>query len=120
MSLIHTETGRSQLRRPKLAISVLLIILLGVIAVLAQPARVAFAASITVTTTTDEMTDNATCSLREAIIAANTNSNAHENACTAGSDSNTDTITLATGATYSLTIDGNAEDASATGDLDIL
>jgi CSLREA domain-containing protein len=83
------------------------------------PVRRPLAASITVNTTADEMTDNSTCSLREAIIAANSNSNAHEPHCKAGSNTSTDTITLASGATYSLTQDGTFEDNGEFGDLDI-
>ncbi|MBI4498577.1 MAG: CSLREA domain-containing protein [Chloroflexi bacterium] len=78
--------------------------------------RPVYGATISVTTTTDEATNNTTCSLREAIISANNNSNSHEDACTAGSGA--DTISL--GAfTYTLTITGQDEDAAATGDLDI-
>jgi len=66
-------------------------------------------AEFTVNTTTDE-NDGATVgnlSLREAVIAAN---------AAAGDD----TIILATGATYTLTIAGAAENSSGTGDLDII
>lgn len=52
------------------------------------PARPALAATITVDTATDENTNNAACSLREAITAANTD--AAYNGCAAGSG--TDTI----------------------------
>lgn len=72
---------------------------------------VAYATEYTVTITTDEddgPTDCASnpsdCSLREALDAANNN---------AGSD----TITLSSG-TYALSIDTDAENANATGDLD--
>ncbi len=58
---------------------------------------------------------NGNCTLREAVIAANTN--AAVDACTAGS-AGADTIVLAAG-TYTLTIGGAGEDASATGDLDV-
>jgi CSLREA domain-containing protein len=57
----------------------------------------AYAASITVTTTADENNTGASCSLREAITAANTN--AAVSGCSAGSG--TDTITLPAG-TYTL------------------
>jgi uncharacterized delta-60 repeat protein len=76
--------------------------------------------SITPTTTSDVLTDDDDCTLREAIIAANTNSNSHEDACAPGSSTSTDIITLADGATYSLTIAGSSDDASLTGDLDII
>lgn len=69
----------------------------------------------------DEQTDddptvsNGSCSLREAIIAANTN--AAVDSCSAGVGA--DTITLPFG-NYTLTIAGAGEDLSYTGDLDIL
>jgi len=71
------------------------------------PARVAQAATFTVTKTADS-NDGACdtdCSLREAIIAANTTPGA-------------DTIILPAGS-YTLTIGGDNEDSGATGDLDI-
>ncbi len=58
---------------------------------------------------------NGNCTLREAVIAANTN--AAMDACAAGSVG-ADTIVLAAG-TYTLSIPGVGEDASATGDLDV-
>jgi CSLREA domain-containing protein len=73
------------------------------------------AATITVNTATDETTDNTTCSLREAVISANSDSNAAEDACTAGSGA--DIINVPAG-TYNLTGAG-CEDAAATGDLDV-
>ena len=75
---------------------------------------IAQAAGITVNTTTDELTTNGNCSLREAIQAANTD--AAVDVCAAGSGA--DTITLPAG-TYTLTLTGAGEDANATGDLDI-
>ena len=75
------------------------------------------AATITVTTTDDEYDSNpAACSLREAVVAANTN--AAFGGCDAGSEG-MDTINLPAG-TYELTIDGQDEDQAATGDLDII
>lgn len=74
----------------------------------------ALAASITVTTTTDELNTDGDCSLREAVRAANLDRAV--DACTAGSGA--DTITLAAG-TYGLTRSGGGEQAAATGDLDI-
>src|SRR5215207_8368297 len=76
----------------------------------------AHAATITVTTTADELTDNTVCSLREALTAANTDSNTHEDACTAGNVA--DTVSLGAG-TYTLSIAGRGEDSNATGDLDV-
>src|SRR5689334_20306327 len=100
---------------PVLKAGSLLLVLLS--ALMIMPVGIAHAATITVTTTLDELTNNTTCSLREAIIAANTNSNAHENDCNPGSNTSTDTIRLANGETYWLTRSGSGEDASATGDL---
>ncbi|MEX0800109.1 MAG: choice-of-anchor Q domain-containing protein [Dehalococcoidia bacterium] len=74
----------------------------------------ASAATITVTTTDDELNADGDCSLREAIQAANTDSAV--DACTAGAGD--DIIDLPAG-TYTLTIAGAGEDANATGDLDI-
>jgi CSLREA domain-containing protein len=76
-----------------------------------------YAATITVTTTVDELTDpgpGTGCSLREAIQAANTDT--AFGGCPAGSG--TDVITLPAGI-YILTI-GGVDDTNAGGDLDIL
>jgi CSLREA domain-containing protein len=77
----------------------------------AFPAR---AAIIQVDTTTDERNSDGDCSLREAIVAANTD--AASDACGAGSG--TDQINVPAG-TYSLTITGAGEEAALTGDLDL-
>jgi CSLREA domain-containing protein len=77
---------------------------------------------IHVTTTGDVLADDGLCSLREAVIAANTNtaSGASQGECRAGSDSQTDLIILAEGGTYSLTLDSSLEeDGALDGDLDI-
>lgn len=84
----------------------------------APPARAS--ATITVTTTQDVLNGNdGLCSLREAIIAANTDtaSGPATGECPAGSGA--DTINLPAGV-FTLTIAGSNKDASATGDLDIL
>lgn len=61
-------------------------------------------ATITVTTTADEGGDNnGYCSLREAILAANTNSNAHESGCVAGVGAS-DVIVLPAGQTFFLNL----------------
>src|SRR6476659_7405656 len=75
----------------------------------------AYAATIDVTTFTDNLINNGDCSLREAIQAANTDSAV--DACPAGSGA--DTIQLLAG-TYTLSIVGANEDMNQTGDLDIL
>jgi CSLREA domain-containing protein len=90
-------------------------------------APAANAATINVTTTADDFAGatSATCSLREAVQAANTNSNliaGSPGGCTAGEDgiigSVTDTITIQAGTTYPLTRNG-VDDTNSAGDLDI-
>lgn len=78
-------------------------------------ATAAAGGEITVTTTTDELNVDGDCSLREALVAANTNSGVDD--CAAGADGQ-DTIVLRP-VTYRLTIPGRGEDASETGDLDV-
>lgn len=80
----------------------------------AGPVQVAAAASLTVTTTADELNADGDCSLREAVRAANTNLPVDQ--CPAGGS--TDTITLP-GGTYRLGLAGADEDAALTGDLDL-
>lgn len=79
------------------------------------PFRARTGVGIEVTTTTDDLTSNGNCTLREAVQAANTN--LAVDACAAGT-SGLDTITLAAG-TYALSLAGAGEDANATGDLDV-
>jgi len=74
------------------------------------------AATIDVTTTADELTNNNQCSLREAIINTNDDAATHSD-CAAGSGA--DTINLPAGV-YTLSILGGCEDVSITGDLDIM
>ena len=64
----------------------------------------AHAATINVTTTADQIADTGACSLREAIIAANSNapSGATPGECPSGSSASTDTINVPAG-TYALT-----------------
>jgi CSLREA domain-containing protein len=73
------------------------------------------AAMIPVNSTADDTAANGNCTLREAVIAANTDSAV--DACPAGSSA--DVITVPAG-TYVLTQTGGGEDAAATGDLDLL
>ena len=77
------------------------------------PSPIAWAATITVNTTTDELNADGDCSLREAIIAANTD--AAIDACAAGSGA--DTILVPAGL-YTLSLSGS-DDAAALGDLDL-
>lgn len=74
--------------------------------------------AIVVNTTDDENNTDGDCSLREAIKAANTNAQVDQ--CRAGKDTETDHIKLANGSLYSLVISGSSEDASDTGDLDVI
>jgi CSLREA domain-containing protein len=71
-------------------------------------------ATITVTTTADELDNDSTCSLRQAIQAANTDTAV--GGCPAGNGD--DLIILPTGV-YGLTSEGRSEDDNVTGDLDI-
>jgi CSLREA domain-containing protein len=83
----------------------------------ALPIRPAFAASITVNTTTDEFTSVGTsCSLREAIVLANNNGTS-ANDCIRTDVGNDDIITLQSGQTYQLSIVGTG--GATFGDLDI-
>lgn len=86
---------------------------------LAAPAG-AGAAAIEVTTTADELSHpvpGAGCSLREAVVAANTDT--EHGGCTAGESVGTDAIELEPGETYPLTLIGPSEDGNLTGDLDL-
>jgi CSLREA domain-containing protein len=78
-------------------------------------------ATIIVTSIDDVIGDDGVCTLREAIIAANTNtpSGLAAGECQAGLEFATDTILLAPDAIYSLTIDSTNEDGALDGDLDI-
>lgn len=71
--------------------------------------------TIVVSSTDDDLALNGNCTLREAVIGANTNTAV--DSCAAGSGA--DTIVLPAG-TYVLTLAGPGENASHTGDLDIL
>jgi len=75
----------------------------------------ASAATIVVDTTTDAIDGAGDCSLREAVLAANTD--AAVDGCTAG-DPGLDTIQLGAGH-YDLTLTGTPEDADLSGDLDV-
>ncbi len=97
--------------RPGFWLILLFIIGLSLTAV---PLPIAHAATITVNTTNDENNSDGDCSLREAIIAANTDTAV--DACPAGNGA--DTITLPAG-TYLLSLAGADEDDALTGDLDI-
>jgi CSLREA domain-containing protein len=90
----------------------LLIVTAAIVAALPTAAQ---ATTINVDTTADSVTDDASCSLREAVNSANNDSNVGEGDCEAGSGP--DTIVIPAG-TYTLA--GAAGDnANATGDLDV-
>jgi CSLREA domain-containing protein len=76
-------------------------------------------ATITVTTTSDSITNDGLCSLREAVIAANTDS--PYNGCPTGSGDDTILFSqsLPEPATFTLNRLGADEDDSMTGDLDL-
>jgi|SRR5262245_12801566 len=77
-------------------------------------ATVARGTTIPVDSTADSLAVDGNCTLREAIIAANTD--AAVDACPAGSGA--DVVVVPAG-TYTLTLTGANEDAAASGDLDI-
>lgn len=94
------------------ALLLVLILLLGVFPVHA-------AGTITVNTVIDQIADDGQCSLREAVIAANTDT--ATGGCPAGSGADTIVFdpSLPSPATFTLTLTGANEDASASGDLDL-
>lgn len=107
------QTGRQGERRPLTAIYSLALLF-----VLAGWAPTAFAATIFVTSTADNLTGgDGLCTLREAIRNANTDTDTTSGDCAAGTG--TDTIVLSAGLTYTLALAGPGEDAGLTGDLDI-
>ncbi len=91
-------------------------ILLAIVAAAVAAPRPLHAATIAVTTTTDELNTDGDCSLREAVRAANTNLAVDD--CDAGQNAATDTITVPAG-TYTLTVAG-FDNTAAGGDLDLL
>ena len=93
------------------AVLVSLLVLAGLVA---PPA--ARAATIDVTTQVDELNEDGDCSLREAIVAANTNTAV--DGCTAGDSGVVDVINVPADI-YNLTIEGPDEDQAVTGDLDV-
>lgn len=100
-------------RYPSFSILLVLALLLSAFLV-AGPVSARPQAVIHVTTTTDGLNQDGLCSLREAILAANTDTQV--DACLAGSG--TDTITLPPGIFF-LGLAGQFEDDGLTGDLDI-
>ncbi|MGH2662900.1 MAG: choice-of-anchor Q domain-containing protein [Actinomycetota bacterium] len=84
------------------------------VATVLGPASPAGAATISVTTTADELNSDGDCSLREAIVAANTD--AAQDQCTPGSGP--DTIAIPAG-TYTLSLGPPGDSNAMNGDLDI-
>lgn len=76
--------------------------------------------TIVVTTTNDIIANDSECALREAIIAANTDSAFNDCPAGNGADSITFDPALSLPAIFTITIAGANENASTTGDLDIL
>lgn len=93
--------------------------LLLVLAVLLGAFPVHAAGMITVTTTLDQIADDGQCSLREAVIAANTDTATGGCAAGSGADTIVFDTSLPAPATFTLTLTGANEDASASGDLDL-
>ena len=92
------------------------IVLLAAVLVAAVPTVAADAATTIIPSVfVDDATNNGNCTLREAIIAANTD--ATRDLCPAGSGH--DTVQLQTG-TYTLSVGPDGDDASANGDLDVV
>lgn len=111
----------ARLPRIRLCPNIMAVQLLVITALIAGPflglasVPIAYAASIAVTTTEDELNQDGDCSLREAIRAVNTHTTI--DACPAGGDD--PRITLSAGR-YTLTLAGRGDDAGLTGDLDII
>lgn len=103
--------NKKNLFQPGLLLALLLSAGLAATAVLTPIVR---AGTITVTTTADDVTDNGNCTLREAVIAANTDTAV--DACPAGAGA--DTIMVPAG-DYLFLLAGTGEEAALTGDLDI-
>jgi uncharacterized repeat protein (TIGR01451 family)/CSLREA domain-containing protein len=111
-------TYRDFTKRQVSLITTLVVVLVAATMVLVMPAQAD--STITVTTTSDVVASDGLCSLREAIVAANTDSAFH--GCPAGSGA--DTVVFSPGlpqpATFVLTTSGANEDAASTGDLDVV
>ena len=92
-------------------------VVIGLVALVAAAfAPGARAATITPTVTTDDLTNNGNCTLREAVQAASGNGTVDQ--CEAGDATAPDEILL-TQPLYDLTLSGANEDSNLTGDLDV-
>jgi hypothetical protein len=105
-------------RMPLFPIALALIVSLAALASLwVQHLQTGEAANLSVNDTSDNLVaGDGKCTLREAIVNANTDSDSTGGDCAAGNGA--DVINLPSG-TYTLSIAGTSEDAAATGDLDI-
>ena len=95
---------------------VLIALLIGLVAA-AHPSRMVRAETIIqVNSQADQVQNDGNCTLREALLAANTNTAV--DACPAGASATADRIRVPAG-TYTLALVGPAENLNQTGDLDI-
>jgi hypothetical protein len=93
---------------------------LALILLIFPSGKVQAGSTIIVTTTSDLIADDDLCSLREATIAANTDSAFHDCPAGNGADTIIFSSSLPQPATFSLTLGGANEDSSLSGDLDLL
>ncbi len=107
-------TSRSVLRQTRLLRLLVAAALLA--ACVLQPSTAVAGTTIAVNTTADSLDADGSCSLREAIRAANLNTAV--GGCPAGSAASADTITVPAG-TYTISRIGANEDSAATGDFDM-
>lgn len=105
----------------KRAVFICLLFSLALLAVLSIGIRPAQAATITVDTTADVNADDGSCSLREAMIAANTNAIVHASAgeCIAGDSIGTDIINFNLSGSMPYIIQPTSELPIITGSVDI-
>ncbi|MFO7540286.1 MAG: CSLREA domain-containing protein [Chloroflexota bacterium] len=101
-------------KAPLLSVIVVVALIAAGLLGLAFPITSVRANTIVVNTTADDLVVNGNCTLREAIIAANSDTAVDD--CAAGSGH--DVITLPPGI-YTLTLAGAGEDGAQTGDLDL-
>ena len=103
---------------------VLIMVLSGVMSPFSTPRDVQAATEIVVNSLADSLSNDGTCTLREAVIAANKDASTGDKPgeCAAGSGSDTITFDLSSPPPWVIQItrtDTGKEDAAATGDLDI-
>jgi CSLREA domain-containing protein len=123
MSTATTRRIKGRLLIHSVRASDFLVARLATMCLLFLAPAVVFAATIHVTTTVDALANTGTCSLREAIISANTNapSGGAAGECPSGNSGSTDTIVLPAGS-FNLSLAGSEayyESNALLGDLDI-